>query len=62
MGNKTCIVTLDGYELDVSKFVNKHPGGACIDKFNNKDISSIYHHYHKKKETYNLAMSMVKKI
>jgi cytochrome b involved in lipid metabolism len=59
--NKSCVVILDNKVLDISKFLDKHPGGGCIDKFNNKDISQIYHHYHKKKETYDLAMTMIKK-
>jgi cytochrome b involved in lipid metabolism len=42
-------VVVDNYILDVTNFINDHPGGA--DQFNDRlgtDITDIWHQYHHK--------------
>lgn len=54
---KDCWVIFNNKVLDVSKYLNKHPGGDCIIKFAGSDITNIFNKYNHSKVAYDLALS-----
>lgn len=43
---KEILVTVDGVAYDVSNWINLHPGGDVITKYNNKDATDVFYALH----------------
>lgn len=48
MGNSNIILKINDEYYDLTEFIYSHPGGIeIIKKYNNKDATVIFEHFHK---------------